>query len=214
MSTETVVRRERAELAALLTEVGPNHPTLDEGWVTADLLEHLLVRERRPQAFVAGKLPLLSSWPERVGATYRRLPWNRQVGLFRNGPPWFTPYRISALDRAFNTGEFFIHHEDVRRGVPGWTVRDLDPHTTQVLTKLALGPLTSFALRTYRDRDLRFRLQLPDGRERVVLTGQLEVTLTGEPGELVLWASGRRACEVRVDGEPEAILALEQATSD
>ena len=31
----------------------------------------------------------------------------------------------SAIDRMVNTGEFFIHHEDVRRGTPGWAPRDL-----------------------------------------------------------------------------------------
>ena len=44
----TLARTERAALADLLVELGPNEPTLCQGWTTADLLVHLQVRERRP----------------------------------------------------------------------------------------------------------------------------------------------------------------------
>jgi hypothetical protein len=35
---------ERAALADLFVTLGPDQPTLDEGWDTRDLLVHLLVR--------------------------------------------------------------------------------------------------------------------------------------------------------------------------
>jgi hypothetical protein len=64
----TLAQRERAELADLLDEVGPDHPTLDEGWQTQDLLVHLLIRERRPDTVpgVMAELPVLSGWSRRA----------------------------------------------------------------------------------------------------------------------------------------------------
>ncbi|MDQ1699352.1 MAG: hypothetical protein QOG34_1215, partial [Frankiaceae bacterium] len=58
---------ERAALADALTTVGPDAPTLCEGWTAADLAAHVYVREHRPDA-TAGVLPLgpLSSYTERV----------------------------------------------------------------------------------------------------------------------------------------------------
>lgn len=51
----TLARSERSALADLLEQVGPAQPTLCAGWDTEDLLAHLLVRERRPDA-AAGML--------------------------------------------------------------------------------------------------------------------------------------------------------------
>ena len=39
---------ERAALADLFAALGPDQPTLCEGWDTQDLLIHLLIRERSP----------------------------------------------------------------------------------------------------------------------------------------------------------------------
>jgi uncharacterized protein (TIGR03085 family) len=46
----SLARPERAALLDLLTGVGPDAPTLCEGWTTHDLAAHLVVRERRPHA--------------------------------------------------------------------------------------------------------------------------------------------------------------------
>ena len=54
---------ERRHLAALLRRVGPDAPTLCEGWVTRDLAVHLIERDSRPD-LIAGtvlpKIPVLS----------------------------------------------------------------------------------------------------------------------------------------------------------
>lgn len=42
----TYAREERAALAALLEDSGPDGPTLCEGWLTRDLAAHLVLRER------------------------------------------------------------------------------------------------------------------------------------------------------------------------
>ena len=41
---------ERDELCDLFVARGPDAPTLCEGWTTADLAAHLVVRERNPLA--------------------------------------------------------------------------------------------------------------------------------------------------------------------
>src|SRR5690606_1471098 len=47
-SMSTDASRERAALCDLLSRLGPDQPTLCEGWTTRDLAAHLLLRERRP----------------------------------------------------------------------------------------------------------------------------------------------------------------------
>ncbi len=42
--------RERASLSDLLDRVGPDAPTLCEGWNARDLTAHLVLRESRPDA--------------------------------------------------------------------------------------------------------------------------------------------------------------------
>ncbi|MFN7150135.1 MAG: maleylpyruvate isomerase N-terminal domain-containing protein, partial [Microthrixaceae bacterium] len=39
---------ERRQLCDLFDELGPDVPTLCEGWTARDLAAHLVVRERRP----------------------------------------------------------------------------------------------------------------------------------------------------------------------
>src|SRR4029453_11831870 len=53
-------RRERRELADLLLAVGPDAPPLCAGWTARDLAAHLVIRERRPDATVAGLIPPLA----------------------------------------------------------------------------------------------------------------------------------------------------------
>ena len=43
-------QKERERLAELFLQVGPDAPTLNEGWTTQDLAIHLLVRESKPAA--------------------------------------------------------------------------------------------------------------------------------------------------------------------
>ncbi len=207
MAHPTVAQRERAALADLFDEVGPAEPTLDEGWLTADLLHHLIVRERRPDAMPGQFLGLFKPWTDKVMSSYGRLPWAQQVDIFRNGPQHLSPLRITAVDSIVNTGEYFIHHEDVRRGKPGWTVRDLDDETTQALMTLLRSGFTKLQLRKL---GVGVRAQLPDRREFDLVRGGPGIVLVGAPSELILWVSGRRtACQVEVQGSPEALQKLD-----
>jgi uncharacterized protein (TIGR03085 family) len=206
----TLAQRERAALADLFDKVGPDYPTLDEGWVSSDLLTHLLMRERRPDTLLAQLVKPLAGWTERVKAGYEKLPWTERVELFRAGPPWFSLTAISAVDAALNDGEHFIHHEDVRRGQQPWEVRTLDADSTATLLKQLQSP---FARAGAKKLGIGVVAVLPDGQRIELAKGTPEITVTGEVSELVLWSSGRRSsCVVEIEGSPEALATLQVAT--
>jgi uncharacterized protein (TIGR03085 family) len=206
----TVAQRERAALADLFDEVGPDHPTLDEGWLAADLLHHLLIREQRPDAAAAQLVKPLSFWADRVIAGYRKLPWAERVDRWRQGPSGPAPARIGRIDELMNTAEHFIHHEDVRRGAPGWTVRTLDAETEQAVLDQVKSRMSSLQV---RNLGVGVQGRLPDRRTFQIRLGDPAITLVGAPSELLLWISGRRtACEVEVEGSAAALEMVARAS--
>src|SRR3954452_19754548 len=133
-SSPSFTARERGELAALLDRLGPGGPTLCEGWDTAHLAAHLVVRERRPDAGIglgaeaAGFGGPLASWTRRVEDRRRESTAYAEVlEQLRAGPPRWSPMAWPGVAEALNGTEFAIHHEDVRRAQPGWEPRVLPP---------------------------------------------------------------------------------------
>ena len=119
-------RHERQELADLLTAVGPDAPTLDEGWTTSDLAAHLVIRDRRPDAAV-GLVVRAPRGARREGApagARAAVARPRGAGSLRAAP--LVTGRLEAVDRVTNTVEFYVHHEDVRRAQDGWEPRPAD----------------------------------------------------------------------------------------
>lgn len=203
----TLAVDERAAICDEFEKVGPDLPTLCQGWTTRDLLDHLLVRERQPWASIGILVPALASVTDRAMAGYAPMPWSDAVGLLRAGAPAWSPFRVPALDRLANGGEFFVHHEDVRRGGPGWAPRPADPVRDAELWTL----LRRMGRMLFRGAAPGVVLRRPSGEEHVVTTGSGVVTLVGEPGELVLYGFGRDAVRVEVEGTPEAVSALRSA---
>lgn len=200
-------RQERAALCDLLGEVGPDHPTLCEGWTTQDLAVHLVVREGRPDAGLGILVPGLSGYTAGVsrrikeGSSYEAL-----VERLRAGPPAWSPFR--PLDEQANLAEFFVHHEDVRRAAPGWAPRELDPAFAEKLWKRV-----GMAKMLLRKAPTGVVLRRPGGRTVVARDAEPSVTVEGEPGELVLWAFGRdEQAKVSYDGSAEAVDSLQTAT--
>ena len=62
----TAAQRERSALVETLLRVGPDAPTLCEGWNTRDLAAHLVVRERRPDATLGIAVPFLADYTAKV----------------------------------------------------------------------------------------------------------------------------------------------------
>jgi len=195
---------ERAAICDTFDAVGPDRATLCAGWDTADLLAHLLVRERQPAAAVGIVVGPLASVTERAMRGYATTPWPDRVQLLRAGPPLWSPFRVPAFDRIGNGGELFVHHEDVRRGEPGWTPRPADAVRDDELWSL----LKRMAKMLYKSSPVGVVLARPSGERIVAKEADRSVTITGEPGELVLHGFGREAVRVEVDGDPADVTAL------
>jgi uncharacterized protein (TIGR03085 family) len=186
-------QRERWALCDLLTELGPDSPTLCAGWRSADLAAHLLTRERRPDAAlgVVTNWGPFKAWTTRVRDGARDTEtWATLVSRVRSGPP----HLLRRLDPAINTVEYFVHHEDLRRAQPGWQPRDLGTADEAELWRRArsIGKLTL--------HPPAGRLE-PSGSEPVVLSKKGGPTVKGPVGEVVLWLLGRKEA-ARVEVAP------------
>ena len=207
--TMTLAQSERAALADLLDRLGPQAPTRCEGWRTGDLLDHLLVRERRPDAAAGIMLPFLRSWTARVSAVYDAKPYQDRLALLRSGPPAWHPARLSVVDRWTNDAEFFIHHEDVRRAQPGWQPRTLDADLEAELWDV----LRRLSKLTLRRAPTGVVLDAGDGRRVTASDAQPSVEVRGPVGELVLFTSGRQAhSRVELSGPDDAVERLRTAS--
>lgn len=206
--TTNFARVERAALCDLFAEVGPDHPTLCAGWTTRDLAAHLVVRDRRPDAAAGIVIGFLAAHGDRVraGAAKSR-DYATLIDQVRNPPPW-TMAGIGPLDRATNTGEFFIHHEDVRRAAPDWQPRPVDAGLAAALAgQVRLGG---------RLRLRRFPATVVlamTGREPVRCgAGGPELAVTGDTGEMTLFMAGRQAhARVTIDGPDDLADRLRNA---
>jgi uncharacterized protein (TIGR03085 family) len=200
-------RRERRELADLLLEAGPDAPTLCTGWTTRDLAAHLVIRERRMDAMVAGLVPPLAGHTEHVRQAKAAQPYPEVVREVRT-PPWWSPLSNRLTDELANGVEFFIHHEDVRRAGADWTPRTLDPGQNKSLWT-AVKFTARLGLRKLR---IPLLVRAPGLGEVAIGGGSPQATITGEPGELALFVSGRqRAATVTIDGPPETAERLRTA---
>jgi len=192
-SSPSVADSERAALADLLDELGPDAPTCCDGWTTAHLAAHLVVRDRRPDALPGygveqlGAARPLTAWAHRLEDELREsTPYAEVVDRVRSGPPPWSPMAWPPVARILNTTEFAIHHEDVRRAQPGWEVRKL-PRAAQ---DQLWSAVELFARRAAGRRGLVLRRSDVPGTEKRYGAGGR--TVEGEPLELLLWASMRR----------------------
>ncbi|MBE1576873.1 TIGR03085 family metal-binding protein [Amycolatopsis roodepoortensis] len=192
---------ERRALSELFEEVGPDAPTLCTGWKTRDLAAHLLVRERRPDAAPGILVPALASYTQRVQDSYAARPWSEVVGKVRSGPAWFWPTSIGAVDELANSAEFLIHHEDVRRGRPGWEPRPADSARDAAAWKSA----KQASKLNLRKSPVGVILKTPEGREARVKEGPDTVTVIGAPIELLLFVFGRDAARLTFEGDAYAV---------
>ncbi|MGR8011125.1 TIGR03085 family metal-binding protein [Streptomyces hypolithicus] len=204
----THAKRERLLLADLLEAAGPDALTLCDGWKTRDLAAHVVVRERRADAAGGIVLAALKSRLERVQAEFAAKPYEELIQLIRTGPPRMSPYALKQLDEAANTVEFYLHTEDVRRAQPDWTPRELDA----VFANVLWSRLERMSRVLGRKSPVGMVLRRPDGQTAVAHRGTPVVTVTGEPGELLLFAFGRQdSARVEVDGDKDAVTRLGEA---
>lgn len=182
----------REVLAEVLQAAGPDEETLCAGWQTRHLAAHLVLREHSPWAAGLAVPPLQAPMERRLDRLARRAEdpghYAELVDRFRRGPALWSPLGLPALEHAANLIEFFVHTEDVRRGVDRWAPRVLDAEYSEVLWEALIRRAALY----YRGVDVGVILRRPDGQRHVVRKAATSVAITGVPGELMMHANGRR----------------------
>jgi uncharacterized protein (TIGR03085 family) len=189
---------------------------LCKGWQTLDLAAHLVLRERRPDAAAGVMGGPLAGHTERVRRMIiARTPYQQLVDEIRNGPPRLSVFSVPGMDERLNTVEYFVHHEDVRRGADGWEPRDIGAGLTDLLWQRLRVARLLFRKAPVGIELVRDDVPAGPGRQRVRITAKARtpmVTVTGGPAELTLWALGRTAAaRVRLDGSEPDVRKLTQA---
>lgn len=196
---------ERAKMVALFHKLGPDAPTLCEGWTTRDLAVHLWVRENRPDAAAGIFLNGLSGHLKKQSRKIAARDFDELVDDWGRGPASYNPVRF--VDAQQNFVEHFVHHEDIRRA-NGMGPRNFSARIQQQMH----GYLKLLAKATLRKSDRPVILQ-PEGLPRIVAAdkhgvaekGDAVVRVAGEVGELLLWCFGRDAAEISLEGDVAAI---------
>lgn len=213
MIADDFAKAERDRLCDLLLAVGPDAPTLCDGWDAHDLAAHLYVREQDPIAMPGVAIEALSGVTERRMAAIReRWPFGILVEILRGGPHGLSLFRIPGLGGQLNALEYFVHHEDVRRGAGPVDPRELGATADDLLWSRA----ASMGRLLVRSEPVRLIIERDDsastkgaGARAHLHSGTPIVTVVGEPGEVVLWLFGRRtAAEVELIGTDEVVQAL------
>lgn len=199
-------RRERAALVESLRAAGPDAPTLCAGWTTRDLAAHLVVRERRLDAAPGILLPRLAGYTAKIQQQVTdATDWPTLVDRIAAGPPLYSPFKL--LDPVVNVAEMFIHNEDVRRAQTDWEPRDLDDATVRALSR----QVAMTARMAMAKSPVRVTLATAHGKTLATVGNGPDVTVTGAPGELLLFATGRDPAQVTFSGADDAVAALRSA---
>ncbi len=190
---------ERARLAALLHELGPDAPTLCEGWLTRDLAAHLWVRENDLLAAAGMFVPALGKRLERAMDNVIARNYDELVDDWGRGPGKRSPVRL--VDSKMNFAEHFIHLEDVRRANGMDTPREF----SHEVEKGMHSTLKLLAGKILGGSEVPVALY-PQGLPRIVAAdsrgvsedGSAVAQVSGPVGEILLWVYGRDAAHVEV----------------
>jgi uncharacterized protein (TIGR03085 family) len=206
MDSTTLLRKEREALCDTLTELGPDAPTLCRGWTTADLAAHLMVREREPLAAAGIMLPgPFANLNHRRMEAAKANGYARAIAWLRGGPHglWTLKPMVTV-----NVIEYFVHHEDSRRA-NGMEPRPREPELDAAFWRMLPA---SGKRQLRRLRGFGVVAHAPDGRSAVLRKGFPEATVIGEPGEVLLYLTGRKdAARVELSGSEMAVAALSNA---
>ena len=199
--------QERIALCDLFAELGPDAPTLLDGWTAHDLAAHIVLRERdliaSPCIALPGPFRRFAERRRAELAQRREFEW--LVARIRSGPP-IGFFRIGWVRSVPNLNEFFVHHEDVRRA-NGLGLRTLAPALDTALWR---NVRRGSRYLTRRLRDAGLDLEWPGtGEQTSARSGEPRARLSGPPGELLLYVFGRQdVARVEVSGPPDAVAAV------
>ena len=206
----SLATEERDNICDTLIELGPDQPTLCVGWTTRDMIAHLVMRERRPDAAVGILVRPFSGHTSNVMAQIAEQPFHELVATFRSGPPWWTIFAIPGVGDRANMSEFYVHHEDIRRAQPDWQPRPTDVRREDALWGGLTNPMGRLL---FRRSAVGVVLRAAGRRDVVVKKGEPAVHIVGEPSEITLVAYGRPTDHTRVviQGAPEDIAKFESS---
>lgn len=206
MST-TVARQEREQLCDAALAMGASAPTLCGEWDVRHLVAHLLVRERSLTGAPGIVVKPLAGLHDRAIERTAREDLPTLVGKLRSARGFLT---LPGIDPLANTLEFFVHHEDIRRAQPNWRPRDLDDRTSAALWKA----ISVSGKGLVRPAGVPVVIRNADtGQTSVLRRGASQVTVTGQPSELVLFLFGRKQTYgLEFDGPPASVARLREAS--
>lgn len=198
---------ERARLCDTALSVGPKAPTLCGGWTVKDLLVHLVVRDGDPLGATGIVLKPLSGFTERATKRLGNESMDTLVRRVRRPPAW-SPYRVGPIDRALNTLEYYVHHEDIRRADPRWEQRNLTHQEQQAIWR----PLGLIGRGLVRAVGVPVVIRWAGSKQTATLAGGSDpVVVTGLPSELVIFLFGRSQTQgLEFDGPPESVARLRE----
>jgi uncharacterized protein (TIGR03085 family) len=210
---------ERRSFTQTLRRVGADSDTLCGNWTTAQLVSHLVLRERSVVE-LAGRLPvsgLQRRSEQLVDELAAREPYDALVSTFERGPSWTEVrgplpiawfWAVPAVRETANLLEYLVHHEDVRRAQPGWEPRSIGVDVqTAVWKRLHL-----LARATLRSVPVALELRWPSHGAIRHGRGTPAVSVTGDAVELALFAFGRLdVAAVEFTGSPADVDAVRSA---
>jgi uncharacterized protein (TIGR03085 family) len=204
---ESAAKRERRELCDLALTLGPDAPTLCEGWDAHDLLCHLVVREHKPIASMGNVVNSLSGLTSRAMTRQKKKSFEVLVEQYRK--PALYLRAIPPVDEAMNGFELLVHHEDLRRGSEGWQPRELPAaDLDKIWTQLEKGSVF-FGRRLPVPTVLR---RSDTGATATLRKGDDPATVAGPVVELVLFLFGRSEVrDLSFEGPADKVEALRSA---
>jgi uncharacterized protein (TIGR03085 family) len=206
----SLASEERDGICDTLVELGPDAPTLCVGWTTRDMIAHLVLRERRPDAAAGIVVRPLSGHTSNVMRQVAEQPFDELIATFRDGPPWWSVFAIPGVGDRANMFELYVHHEDVRRAQPDWHPRPPQAHREDALWGGLTNPMGRLL---FRRCSVGVVLRPAGRREFVAKKGEPAVHVVGEPSEITLVAFGRPTDHSRVviQGDPQDIATFESS---
>lgn len=204
MTSDLLPRREREALCDLALVLGEDAPTLSGDWTAKELFAHLHLREHSLLGAPGLLIRPLSGLTDREMARIGRQDFTVLVERVRGRG--LTPYAIPPVDKAVNTLEYFVHHEDLRRAQPGWEPRELDQRD-----QTSLWSAIRVAGRgLVRPAGVPVVARRSDtGATATLRGGDQPVEVTGLPSEIVLLLYGRRENRgLSLDGPKDQVARL------
>ena len=118
----------------------------------------------------------------------------------------WSPYALPKLDTVFNTLEYFVHHEDIRRAQPGWEPRDLPDEQQKQLWAMVRTAGKALARRAPTGIAIENSVT---GSRVVLKAAPKQVVVHGLPSEVTMFVFGRQDhARVALLGPEEAVAAL------